>query len=111
MDNSYQQEVEKEQNNSLVQCSSCGVKIDVETNQVYFSYGKPGTRSKLYARVCQYAKDKDSCINKGEHIIKPGDNYLRIDEPFSSFSKDKYLGIATSINKDFNKDFNKDLNN
>ena len=30
---------------------------------VKFSYGSPGTRSKLWARVCRFAQ-ADDCINK-----------------------------------------------
>ena len=43
-------------------CSACGVKIIDDA--VHFSFGKPGTRQRLHARVCQYAK-KEGCINKG----------------------------------------------
>jgi hypothetical protein len=43
-------------------CTACGVKIVDDV--VHFSYGKPGTRQRLHARVCQYAK-KEGCINRG----------------------------------------------
>ena len=41
-------------------CSVCGVEI--EGDLVKFSYGKPGSRDRLRARVCVYAK-KPGCIN------------------------------------------------
>ena len=46
-------------------CSVCGVPI-TNQDEVLFTYGKPGTRAKLYARVCQYVntKEKDYCLNK-----------------------------------------------
>ncbi len=46
-------------------CPACGVKIakgGIE-DRVIFSSGLPGTRSMLWARVCQYAK-KPGCINR-----------------------------------------------
>lgn len=43
-------------------CKACGVTI--EDNKVLFSCGKPGTRDRLYVRVCKYAVDKKNCINK-----------------------------------------------
>ncbi len=46
-------------------CSACGVRIEIRDGTddvVHFSHGKPGTRSRLKARVCQYAK-KQGCIN------------------------------------------------
>lgn len=54
-------------NNKPEKCSVCGVAI--EGDLVKFSYGQPGSRERLYARVCQFIKkdvDKFSkCINKG----------------------------------------------
>ena len=41
-------------------CSVCGVEI--EGDLVKFSYGNPGSRDRLRARVCVYAK-KPGCIN------------------------------------------------
>ena len=48
-------------------CSVCGVSI-TEDGQVNFSNGKPGTRARLYARVCQYAQ-KPECINQELELI------------------------------------------
>jgi len=42
-------------------CKACGVKIVDDV--VHFSYGNPGTRQRLHARVCQFAK-KEGCINR-----------------------------------------------
>lgn len=42
-------------------CPVCGVKIE-DNAKVIFSYGSSGTKSRLWARVCQFAKN-DDCIN------------------------------------------------
>ncbi|MFG6106465.1 hypothetical protein U2F10_29740 [Leptothoe sp. EHU-05/26/07-4] len=47
-------------------CSVCGVKIVDDV--VQFSNGSTGTRARLYARVCQYAK-KPECINQDKELI------------------------------------------
>lgn len=54
-------------NNNKQECPVCGVTI--ENDLVKFSYGGPGTRQRLYGRVCQFIK-KDltkfsKCINNG----------------------------------------------
>ncbi len=56
-------------NNSqnLQTCSVCGVSI-TEDGQVNFSNGSPGTRARLYARVCQYTQ-KPGCINQESQFI------------------------------------------
>lgn len=68
-------------------CPVCGVRVvldeqDPSRDQVLFSFGKPGTRGKLWARVCNYIqKDKDKregCINKG-YIDAPGATILPSD--------------------------------
>lgn len=47
-------------------CPVCGVTI---TNDVVqFANGSEGTRARLYARVCQYAKKPD-CINQDKTLI------------------------------------------
>lgn len=48
----------------LKTCSNCKVKMNSE-GMVFFSCGNPGSRARLYARVCQFAADKENCINKG----------------------------------------------
>ena len=59
-------------------CPVCQVQIKND-REVIFSSGKPGDRTKLWARVCQYvAGTRDGCINQdGEKIsaIKPTDSY------------------------------------
>ena len=50
---------------SLVICPVCKVKLDPITGTVYFSHGNPGSTNRLAARVCQFAKDKNNCINQG----------------------------------------------
>lgn len=49
---------------------------------VHFSQGGPSTRSKLYARVCQYLRtdeQKAQCLNQDPALrgeLKPGDAYM-----------------------------------
>ncbi len=52
---------------NLQVCSICGVSI-TEDGQVNFSDGKPGTRARLYARVCQYTEEPE-CINREPELI------------------------------------------
>lgn len=57
-------------------CPVCGVSIS-ETGQVNFSSGAPGTRSRLYARVCQYTDNK-ACINQDAALVgevSPSDRF------------------------------------
>ena len=59
-------------------CPICQVKIKND-REVIFSSGKPGDRTKLWARVCQYVVGKkDGCINQDVDkisTIKPTDSY------------------------------------
>jgi hypothetical protein len=60
-------------------CPVCGVKIEKAPggDRVLFSSGKPGTRAKLAARVCQFVK-KNGCINQDANLIgeiKPDDYF------------------------------------
>jgi hypothetical protein len=64
-------------------CSLCGVTIEQNAlgDRVIFSYGPPGTRSKLWSRVCKFVGDRPGCINQDPGsvgTIQPGDEY----EPF-----------------------------
>jgi len=64
-------------------CPLCQVVIDSSsgTDQVLMSRGGPGTRSKLWARVCQYLstdEQKAQCINQDASkrgVQQPGDAY------------------------------------
>jgi len=47
-------------------CPVCGVSI--LGDEVQFSSGAPGTRARLYARVCQYTS-KPECINRNPAAI------------------------------------------
>lgn len=50
-----------------VRCALCQVEIQGMVggnDQVLFSQGAPGTRAKLWARVCQYVKEPQRCINQ-----------------------------------------------
>ncbi len=47
-------------------CPVCGVSI-TEDGQVNFSTGSPGTRARLYARVCHYTQ-KPGCINQESQL-------------------------------------------
>ncbi len=53
-------------------CPVCGVKIVkmIGNDRVLFSYGSPGTREKLWQRVCQYVQKSD-CINSDGGQKKP----------------------------------------
>ena len=48
-------------------CPVCGVKI-VEGGKVVFSAGPPGTRARLWARVCNFVQHPD-CINQDESQV------------------------------------------
>ncbi|MEB3342459.1 hypothetical protein [Okeania sp.] len=53
--------------NQLEICPVCQVKIE-NGDKVLFSSGPTGTRSKLWARVCQYVQ-KDGCINQEPDVV------------------------------------------
>lgn len=59
-------------------CPVCQVQIK-DDREVIFSAGKPGDRTKLWARVCQYiAERQDGCINQDLDkisTIKSTDSY------------------------------------
>lgn len=60
-------------------CPICGVKIVKAPggDRVLFSVGFPGTRARLWARVCQFVK-KPGCINSDPALIgetQPKDHY------------------------------------
>lgn len=59
-------------------CPVCQVQIKND-REVIFSAGKPGDRTKLWARVCQYVVGKqDGCINQDADkisTIKSTDSY------------------------------------
>ena len=46
-------------------CPRCGVEITPQ-GSVLFSFGKPGSRARLFARVCQFALKRGAtdCINQ-----------------------------------------------
>ena len=52
---------------NLQVCPICNISI-TEDGQVNFSTGSPGTRARLYARVCQFAQ-KPGCINQDAELI------------------------------------------
>lgn len=62
-------------------CPVCKAQI-VGNDKVIFSVGAPGTRSKLWARVCQYTNNR-ACINQDTDAmgdIKKTD-YYKPDPP------------------------------
>jgi hypothetical protein len=65
-------------------CPLCGVKIIVGMvggDRVLFSAGPPGTRARLYARVCRYV-DRPGCINKnGGNQPPQANDYYKPDTP------------------------------
>lgn len=61
-------------------CPVCKVKIKND-REVIFSAGKPGDRTKLWARVCTYVTDNPGCINQDPDkisAVKPNDGYTPI---------------------------------
>jgi hypothetical protein len=54
-------------NHNLETCPVCGVKIE-GGDKVIFSSGPVGTRARLWARVCNYAK-QPGCINQDQNAI------------------------------------------
>ena len=69
-------------------CPLCDVEIQGQggpSDQVIFSRGTPGSRSKLWARVCQYLKSdaqRSECINQNSELrgdCRPGDGFEAID--------------------------------
>ena len=54
-------------------CSICGVKIEPspQGDRVYFSYGPPGDRAKLWSRVCKFVSDRPGCLNQDQAAIGP----------------------------------------
>lgn len=48
-------------------CPVCGVKIE-DGAKVIFSAGPSGTRSRLWARVCNFVQNPN-CINQDENLI------------------------------------------
>jgi hypothetical protein len=68
-------------------CPVCGVKILVGVvggDRVLFTAGPPGTREKLWARVCRYTQ-KAGCINQQEGLGSISkDDYYKPDAPQGS---------------------------
>lgn len=65
-------------------CPICSVKIVVGSpggDRVLFSSGPPGTRTKLWARVCQF-NQKPGCINQQtKEATIPVDDYYKSEVP------------------------------
>ncbi|NDG75796.1 MAG: hypothetical protein EBX49_10825 [Synechococcaceae bacterium WB8_1B_136] len=66
-------------------CALCQVEIQGMAgggDLVHFSHGGPSSRSKLWARVCQYLRtdeQKGQCLNQDPSLrgeLQPGDNYM-----------------------------------
>jgi hypothetical protein len=74
-------------------CPACGVAIEGDT--VLFSCGGSGTRERLFARVCQYAK-KQGCINKGTGL--------------KSFTEKDFYA-TNAIRKELEEKYYKSINN
>ena len=69
---------------SRQRCSLCQVEIQGMVggqDLVHFSHGGPGTRSKLWARVCQFLNSDDKkrlCLNQDPILrgsVQPGDAF------------------------------------
>lgn len=66
-------------NSNIEMCPVCGVKIE-NGDKVIFSVGQPGTRARLYARVCNYVQQAQ-CINQNQDaigVVNPNDHYRPI---------------------------------
>ena len=59
--------MDRNNSKSLQVCPICNISI-TEDGQVNFSTGSPGTRARLYTRVCQFAQ-KPGCINQDSELI------------------------------------------
>ncbi len=77
---------------NLQTCPVCGVSI-TEDGQVNFSNGIPGTRARLYARVCQYAQ-KSECINQETKLI----GEIQSEDGFES-GEDLHIPVAFSSSR------------
>ena len=73
-------------------CAVCGVSITGD-GQVNFSDGNPGTRARLYARVCQYAQ-KSECINHESQLI----GEIQSEDGFDS-GEDLQMPVAFSSSR------------
>lgn len=69
---------------SRQRCSLCQVEIEGlvgGVDRVHFSMGAPGTRAKLWARVCQYLRTPEqtaACLNQDQGLrgeVTAGDHY------------------------------------
>ncbi len=68
-------------NQTLSTCPVCGVSI-TDDGKVNFTVGKPGTRAKLYARVCKF-NQKPGCINQEPELIgdiAPADSFPQLKD-------------------------------
>ena len=59
--------MDRSNSKGLQVCPICNISI-TEDGQANFSTGSPGTRARLYARVCQFAQ-KPGCINQDSELI------------------------------------------
>jgi hypothetical protein len=60
---------------TLKRCDLCQVEIRGMAggqDQVIFSQGRPGTRAKLWARVCQFVKEPQRCLNQDAELRGEG---------------------------------------
>lgn len=51
-------------------CPVCSVRLIEDGAKVIFSCGPAGTKARLWARVCQFAKNPD-CINTHDPNVDP----------------------------------------
>ncbi len=78
---------------TLQTCPVCGVSI-AEDGTVNFSTGNPGTRARLYARVCQYTQN-EGCINQDTQLIGELSSADKFEE-----GKDLAASVANSLQSD-----------
>ncbi len=77
-------------------CSLCGVRID-QKDTVHFSFGKPGSRERLYARVCSHVSDR-RCINADENRLRPitADDHYGFEEVSAEQMEEMLAGVSSS---------------
>ncbi len=79
----------KIQPENILSCPVCGVSI-TDSGLVNFTHGNPGTRARLYVRVCQYTQ-KPGCINQKPELM---DEVTPSDEFESGEDLKRELGAA-----------------
>ncbi|MGF1601318.1 MAG: hypothetical protein ACFCU8_04740 [Thermosynechococcaceae cyanobacterium] len=73
--------MDQQDTQALSTCPVCGVSIAAD-GRVNFTVGQPGTRAKLYARVCTF-NQQPGCINQQPELIgdiAPEDGFQSVED-------------------------------